>query len=82
MNTPNEQQAEGKRTPSDLPQDTLQPLEGASDPTTFITESQEKENVKKTKNDKGGKADNASGNAQESTSPAGGSENTAPELNK
>ncbi|KAA0703388.1 Soluble guanylate cyclase 88E [Triplophysa tibetana] len=82
MNTPNEEQAEGKRTPSDIPQDTLQPLEDASDPTIFITESQEKEKVKKTKNDKGGKADNASGNAQESTSHVGGPGNVAPELNK
>ncbi|KAI7806360.1 soluble guanylate cyclase 88E-like [Triplophysa rosa] len=81
MNTPNEEQAEGKPTPSDLPQDTLQPLEGTSDPTTFINESQEKEKAKKIKNNKGGKADNASGNAQESTSPAGGPDNAAPELN-
>lgn len=81
MNTPNEEQAEGKPTPSDLPQDTLPPLEGASDQTAFANESQEKEKAKKTKNNKGVKAESASGNAQETTPPAGGPENAAPEPN-
>lgn len=81
MNTPNEEQAEGKPTPTDLPPDTLPALEGAPDPNTFTNESQDKEKVKKTKNNKGGKAENASGNAQESTPPAGSQENAAPELN-
>lgn len=81
MNTPNEEQAEGKPTPTDLPPDTLPALEGAPDPNTFTNESQDKEKVKKTKNNKGGKAENASGNAQESPPPAGSLENAAPELN-
>lgn len=81
MNTPNEEQAERKPTPSDLPQDPLPPSEGASDPTTFTNESQEKEKAKKTKNNKGGKAENASANTQEGTPPAGGPENATPELN-
>lgn len=80
-NTPNEEQAEGKPTPTDLPPDTLPALEGATDPNTFTNESQDKEKVKKTKNNKGGKAENTSVNAQESTPPADSQENAAPELN-
>ncbi|XP_048009420.1 soluble guanylate cyclase 88E-like isoform X1 [Megalobrama amblycephala] len=82
LNTPNEEQAEGKPTPTDLPPDAPPALEGDPDTNTFTNESQQdKEKVKKTKNNKGGKAENASGNAQESTPPAGGQENAAPELN-
>ncbi|XDV40411.1 hypothetical protein PO909_009503 [Leuciscus waleckii] len=81
-NTPNEEQAEGKPTPTDLPPDALPALEGAPDPNTFTSESQQdKEKVKKTKNNKEGKVENASGNVQESTPPAGGQENAATELN-
>lgn len=81
MTTPNEEQAEGKPTPPDLPPDTLPAQEGAPDPNTFTNESQDKEKVKKTKNNKGGKAENTSVNAQESTPPADSQENAAPELN-
>lgn len=80
-NTPNEEQAEGKPTPPDLPPDTLPAQEGAPDPNTFTNESQDKEKVKKTKNNKGGRAENASGNVPESTPPAGSQENAVPELN-
>lgn len=81
-NTPNEEQAEGKPTPTDLPPDALPALEGAPDPNTFTNESQQdKEKVKKTKNNKEGKVENDSGNVQESTPPAGSQENAATELN-
>ncbi|TRY90411.1 hypothetical protein DNTS_018908 [Danionella cerebrum] len=81
VNTPNEEQAEGKPVATELPPDAVPALEGAADPNTFATESQDKEKVKKTRNIKGGKAENPSGNVQESAPSAGGQENTAPELN-
>ncbi|KAK7147231.1 hypothetical protein R3I94_009925 [Phoxinus phoxinus] len=81
LNTPNEEQAEGKPTPTDMPPDALPALEGAPDPNTFTNESQQdKEHVKKTKNNKEEKVENALGNAQENTPPAGGQENAATEL--
>lgn len=81
LNIPNEEQAEGKPTPTDLPPDTLPPLEGTTDSTVATNESQDKEKVKKTKNNKGGKAENASANSQESSPPAGSQKNEGPVLN-
>lgn len=81
LNIPNEEQAEGKPTPTDLPPDTLPPLEGTTDSTVATNEPQDKEKVKKTKNNKGGKAENASANSQESSPPAGSQKKEDPELN-
>lgn len=81
LNTPNEEQAEGKPTAADLPADAVPAVEDAPDPNILANESQDKEKVKKTKNNKAGKVENASGNVEENTPPAGGQENAAPELN-
>lgn len=80
LNITNEEQAEGKPTQTDMPLDTLPPLEGTTDQTTAANEPQDKEKAKKTKNNKGGKTENTSGNAQESPPPAG-SQKAIPVLN-
>lgn len=80
--TGSEEQAEGKPSPSDLPLDALPPPEAANEPTAVSTEPQEKEKVKKTKNNKGAKLEVPQGNAVlESLSPVDGLENPGPLLN-
>lgn len=76
-----EEQAEGKPSPSDLPLDALPPPEAANEPPAVSTEPQEKEKVKKTKNNKEAKLEVPQGNAApESLSPADGPENPGPLL--
>ncbi|XP_048880380.1 soluble guanylate cyclase 88E-like isoform X2 [Brienomyrus brachyistius] len=77
-NIPSEQRAEGKPSLTDLPSDTLPPLEGTAGSPAVSTGPQDKEKAKKTKNSKGGKPE--AGNAQESMTPAGNSENAGPEI--
>ncbi|KAL7392993.1 hypothetical protein ABVT39_005013 [Epinephelus coioides] len=79
--TSNEEQAEGKPSPSDLPLDTLPPPETANEPTATSAEPQEREKAKKTKNNKMAKLEVAQGNTRpESSSPADGLENPGPLL--
>lgn len=75
LNIPNQEQAEGKASPTELPPDPLPPPEGSTEASMVATEAQDKEKVKMTKNDKGVKAENNSGNAQEGAPPSGGQEN-------
>ncbi|CDQ98351.1 unnamed protein product [Oncorhynchus mykiss] len=57
LNIPNEEQAEGKPTPTELPAEPLPSLEGAPEDSTDPTEPQEKKVKKNTKNNnKGGAA--------------------------
>lgn len=57
LNIPNEEQAEGKPTPTELPAEPLPSLEGAPEDPTDPTEPQEKKVKKNTKNNnKGGAA--------------------------
>lgn len=80
--TGNDEQAEGKPSPSDMPLDTLPPPEAANEPAANSTEPQEKEKAKKTKNNKGAKLEVPQENAlPESSSPADGMENPGPLLN-
>lgn len=80
--TAGEEQAEGKPSPSDLPLDTLLPPEAANEPRATSTELQEKERVKKTKNNKGARLEVPQGNAAGESSPsADGLENPGPALN-
>ncbi|XP_072572226.1 soluble guanylate cyclase 88E-like isoform X3 [Paramormyrops kingsleyae] len=77
-NIPSEQQAEGKPNLTDLPPDTLPPLEGTTGTPAVSMDPQDKGKAKKTKNSKGGKLE--AGNTQESMTPAGSSENAGPEI--
>lgn len=78
--TAGEEQAEGKPSPSDL--DNLLPPEAANEPPATSTELQEKERVKKTKNNKGARLEVLQGNAAGESSPsADGMENPGPALN-
>ncbi|XP_030605046.1 soluble guanylate cyclase 88E-like [Archocentrus centrarchus] len=80
--TGNEEQAEGKPSPSDLPRDTLPTPEAANEPPTTSAKCQEKEKAQKTKNNKGEKLDVPQGKTMpESSSPADGLENPGPLLN-
>lgn len=80
--TSNDDQAEGKPSPSDFPLDTLPPPEATNDPPSISVEPQEKEKAKKTKNNKGAKLDAPQGNAMlEYLPPADGLENPGPLLN-
>lgn len=80
--TSNEDQAEGKPSPSDLPLDTLPPPEAANEPPAISTEPQEREKAKKTKNNKGARLEVPQGNAMlESLPPADGLDNPGPLLN-
>ncbi|XP_046702051.1 soluble guanylate cyclase 88E-like [Silurus meridionalis] len=81
LNISNEEQAEVKPTPADLPSDTLPPLEGTTDSTVATNEPHDKEKVKKSKNNKGGKAENAWANSRESSPPADSQKKTGPVLN-
>ncbi|KAM9806854.1 soluble guanylate cyclase 88E-like isoform X2 [Syngnathus typhle] len=75
-----EEQAEGKPSPSDLPQDTLPLPEGSGEPTAAPGDLQEKS--KKTKNNKGAKAEAGPGNATSAPAPpADEPENPGPILN-
>ncbi|XP_061633789.1 soluble guanylate cyclase 88E-like [Phyllopteryx taeniolatus] len=77
-----EEQAEGMLSPSDLPQDALPPPESASELLDGQGDLQEKERSKKTKNNKGAKAEAGQGNvASELGPPADGPENPGPLLN-
>lgn len=81
--TGNEEQQEGKSSPSDMPLDTLPPPEAANEPRTISAEPPEKEKgPKKTKNNKGCKQEAPQGNAvAETTPPADGLENPGPMIN-
>lgn len=75
-----EEQAEG--SPSNLPQDTLPLPEGTGEPTGAAGELQEKEKSKKTKNNKGAKAEAGLGfAASELAPPIDDSEHPGPMLN-
>ncbi|XP_060905760.1 soluble guanylate cyclase 88E-like [Labrus mixtus] len=75
----NEEQAEGKASPSDLPLDTLPPPEAAIEPPSVSAEPPEK--VKKTKNNKGAKLEVPQGTLlSETPNPDDGLENPAPFL--
>lgn len=81
--TGSDEQVEGKPSPSDLPLDAQPPPEAANEPPSISTEPQEKEKVKKTKNNKGSKSEAPQGNpAPESSSPADGLDIPVPLLNK
>lgn len=75
LNIPSEEQAEGKPAPPELPPDALPPPEGNAEGGTGSTEPQDKEKVKKTKNNKGVKAENNSGTGPEGATPSSGQEN-------
>lgn len=79
--TSGEEQAEGKPSPNEFPPDALPPPEAANEPQAISTELQDKEKVKKTKNNKGGKMEASQGNAPESLSPTDGMDNPGPLLN-
>ncbi|XP_020509655.2 soluble guanylate cyclase 88E-like [Labrus bergylta] len=77
----NEEQAEGKASPSDLPLDTLPPPEAVIEPPSVSAEPPEKEKVKKTKNNKGAKLEVPQGTLlSETPNPDDGLENPAPFL--
>ncbi|XP_063056024.1 soluble guanylate cyclase 88E-like [Engraulis encrasicolus] len=75
LNIPSEEQAEGKPAPPELPPDALPPPEGNAEGGTGSTEPQDKEKVKKAKNNKGVKAENNSGTGPEGATPSSGQEN-------
>lgn len=77
----NEEQAEGKPSPNDLPLDTLPPPEAASELLSASAEPPEKEKAKKTKNNKGARLEVPQGNfLSESPNPDDGLENPGPFL--
>ncbi|XP_037640570.1 soluble guanylate cyclase gcy-31-like [Sebastes umbrosus] len=79
--TNNEEQAERKPSPSDLPLDTLPPPEASNEPIAVSAEPPEKEKDKKTKNNKGARLDVPQGNTlPEFSPPAEGLENPGPIL--
>ncbi|XP_062322192.1 soluble guanylate cyclase 88E-like [Osmerus eperlanus] len=83
LNIPNEEQAERKPTPTDMPAETLPQREGNTEAPSVSAEPQEKEKAKKTKNNKGAKTEAPQVNAvQESAPLVGKPENAAPVLNK
>lgn len=78
-----EEQAEGKPSPSDLPQDTLPLPEAANEPRSISTDPQEKERAKKTKNDKMARLEVPQGNVMLETSPStDGLDNPGPLLSR
>lgn len=77
-----EEQAEGKPSSSDLPLDALPPPEAANEAPAASTEPQEKEKVRKSRNNKGSKSEAPQGNpAPESSQSADGLDNPLPLLN-
>lgn len=77
-----EEQTEGKPSSGDLPLDALPPPEAANEAPAVSTEPQEKEKVKKTKNNRGSKSEAPQGNpAPESSLSADGLEHPLHLLN-
>lgn len=78
-----EEQTEGKPSSGDLPLDALPPPEAANEAPAASTEPQEKEKVKKIKNNRGSKSEAPQGNpAPESLLSADGLEHPLHLLNK
>ena len=69
LNIPNEEQAERKPTPTDMPAETLPQREGNTEAPSVSAEPQEKEKAKKTKNNKGAKPEAPQVNAVRKVHP-------------